>query len=90
MTEVMFWFVMYVNESIENIHSEWVCFQGWISLHFSFSKNNISPPAPDLDLLFPLWCWPIMNTHTKQQQDKVFEMDFIDSQKSLTPHLCTF
>ena len=23
-----------------------------------------------------------MNTHTKQQQDKVFETDFIDSQKS--------
>ena len=88
----MFWFVMYVNESIENIHSEWVRFQGRISWRFSFSKNNISPRAPDLELLlFPLWCWPVMNTHTKQQQDmnihtkqqdKVFEMDFIDSQKS--------
>ena len=31
-------------------------------------------------LLFPLWYWPIMNTHTKQQQGKVFETDFIDSQ----------
>ena len=26
-----------------------------------------------------------MNAHTKQQQDKVFEMDFIDSQKSDPP-----
>ena len=26
-----------------------------------------------------------MNTHTKQQQDKVFETDFIDSQKSDPP-----
>ena len=30
-----------------------------------------------------------MNAHTKQQQDKVFEMDFIDSQKS-DLHLHTF
>ena len=28
-----------------------------------------------------------MNTHTKQQQDKVFEIDFIDSQKS-NPPIC--
>ena len=26
-----------------------------------------------------------MNAHTKQQQDKVFETDFIDSQKSYPP-----
>ena len=26
-----------------------------------------------------------MNAHTKQRQDKVFEMDFIDSQKSDPP-----
>ena len=26
-----------------------------------------------------------MNAHTKQQQDKVFETDFIDSQKSEPP-----
>ena len=26
-----------------------------------------------------------MNAHTKQQQDKVFETDFIDSQKSDPP-----
>ena len=26
-----------------------------------------------------------MNAHTKQQQDKMFEMDFIDSQKSDPP-----
>ena len=46
--------------------------------------------APDLELiLFPLWYWLIMNAHTKQQQDKVFETDFIDSQKS-DPHLRTF
>ena len=32
-----------------------------------------------------------MNAHTKQQQDKVFETDFIDSQKSDPPfsHLLT-
>ena len=63
-------------------HSPWACpfFRGRIS------KNNISPPAPDLELmLFPLWYWPIMNALTKQQQDKVFETDFIDSQKSDPP-----
>ena len=52
----------------------------------SLSKNNISPAAPDLELiLFPLWYWPIMKALTKQQQDKVFETDFTDSQKSEPP-----
>ena len=61
-------------------------FRGQISWRFSLSKSNISPAAPDLELiLFPLWYWPIMNAHTKQQQDKVFETDFIDSQKSAPP-----
>ena len=60
-------------------------FRGQIPWRFSLSKN-ISPAAPDLELiLFPLWYWAIMNTHTKQQQEKVFEMDFIDSQKSNPP-----
>ena len=35
--------------------------------------------------MFSLWYWPIMNAHTKQQQDKVFETDFIDSQTSDPP-----
>ena len=77
-TEVMFWFVMYMNESIKSTHHERVRFQGsnFVAL-FTFS---------DLELiLFPLWYWPIMNAHTKQQQDKVFETDFIDSQKSDPP-----
>ena len=57
-------------------------FRGWILWRFSLSKNNISPAASDLELiLFPLWYWPIMNAYTKQQQDKVFQTDFIDSQK---------
>ena len=61
-------------------------FRGRISWSFSLSKNNISPAAPDLELiLFPLWYWPIMNAHTKQHTDKVFETDFIDSQKSDPP-----
>ena len=61
-------------------------FRGRILWRFSLSKNNISPAAPDLELvLFPLWYWPIMNAHTKQQQDKVFETYFIDSQKSDPP-----
>ena len=95
-------------------------FRGQIMWRFSLSKNNISPAAPDLELiLFQLWYWPIMNAHTKQQQvtqsnnklqlvdehitilcifilswikfclnqsnNKVFEMDFIDSQKSDPP-----
>ena len=73
-------FIMYVNESIESTHRERVHFQG--SNFVALSKNNISPAAPDLELiLFPLWYWPIMNTHTKQQ-DTVFETDFIDNQKS--------
>ena len=61
-------------------------FRGRISWCFSLSKNNISPAAPDLELvLLPLWYWPIMNAHTKQPQDKVFETDFTDSQKSDPP-----
>ena len=60
-------------------------FRGRISWRFSLSKN-IFPAAPDLELiLFPLWYWPVMNAHTKQQQDTVFETDFIDSQKSDPP-----
>ena len=63
-----------------------VCiFRGQISWRFSLSKN-ISLAAPDLELiLFLLWYWPIMNTHTKQQQDKVFETDFINSLKPTPP-----
>ena len=47
-------------------------FRGQIPWHFSLSEINITPAAPDLELiLFPLWYWPIMNAHTKQQEDKV-------------------
>ena len=64
-------------------------FRGQILWRFSLSKINISPAAPDLKLiLFPLWYWPIMNAHTKQQQDKVFETDFIGSQNPY-PTQCT-
>ena len=60
--------------------------RGRILWRFSLSKNIISPSASVLELiLFPLWYWPIMNAHTKQQQDEVFQMDFIDSQKSDPP-----
>ena len=56
-------------------------FRGQIPWRFSISKINIAPAAPDLELiLFPLWYWPIMNAHTMQQQDKMFETDFIGSQ----------
>ena len=66
-------------------------FRGRILWHFSLSKINISPAAPDLELiLFPLWYWPIMNAHTKQQQDKGFETDFIDSQKPDLPICAPF
>ena len=82
----MFWFIMYVNESIESTHRERVRFQGSNFVNFSLSKNNIFPAASDLELiLFPLWYWPVMNAHTKQQQDKVFQTDFIDSLKSDPP-----
>ena len=48
-------------------------FRGQMSWRFSLSKN-ISPSVPDLELiLFLRWYWPIMNTHTKQQQDKCFK-----------------
>ena len=61
-------------------------FRGWISWCFSLSIFFISPAAPDLELiLFPLWYWPIMNAHTKQQQDKVFQTDFTDSQNPPAP-----
>ena len=60
-------------------------FRGRIPWSFSLSKINIAPAAPDLELiLFPLWYWPIMKTHTKQQ-DKVFETDFIGSQNPHPP-----
>ena len=56
---------------------------------FLLSKISISPAAPDLELiLFPLWYWPIVNAYTTQQQDNVFEMDFIGSQKP-TPMMRT-
>ena len=87
-TEVIFWFVMYMDKSIESTHCERVHFQKLNSV--ALSKINISPSAPDLELMFfPLWYWPIMNAHIKQQQDKALETDFIDSQKS-TPNLRTF
>ena len=88
-TEVMFWFIMYVNKSIGSTHC---AFRGQNPWRFSLLKITISPAAPDLELiLFPQWYWPIMNAHTKQQQDKVFETDFINTMmvKNLTPHLCT-
>ena len=85
-TEVMLWFVMYMNKSIKSTHHEHVHSQGLNSVALLLSKINISPAAPDLELmLFPLWYWPIMNAHTKQQQDKVLETDFTDSQKSDLP-----
>ena len=57
-------------------------FRSQILWLFSPFKINIAPAAPDLKfILFPLWYWPIMNAHAKQQQDKVFETDFIHSQK---------
>ena len=66
-------------------------FRGQILWLFSPFKINIAPVAPDLEhILLPLWYWPIMNAHTKQQQDKVFQTDFIDSQKSDPIHLRTF
>ena len=76
---------MYVNESIESTHRERVHSGVEFRGAFHFQKKK-SPAAPDLELiLFPLWYWPIMNAHTKQQQDKVFQKDFIDSQKSDPP-----
>ena len=69
-------------------YSPWACPFSGVEFcgAFHFQKNNISPAVPDLELiLFPLWYWPIMHAHTKQQQDKVFETDFIDSQKSDPP-----
>ena len=49
-TEVMFWFIMYVNESIESTHHELVCFQGsnfvalftLIFLYFSSCSRFVS------------------------------------------------
>ena len=62
-------------------------FKGQISWRFSLSKNNISPVAPDLELiLFPLWHWPIMNAHTKQQQDSVWNRFYWQSK--IRPPIC--
>ena len=44
-------------------------FRGRISWRFSLSKN-ISPAAPDLELiLFPLWYWPIMKAHAQSNNE---------------------
>ena len=82
-TGVTFWFFMCMNERIENAHCKHVHFQGSNSMEvFTFKNICIAPAASHLELvLFSLWYWPIMNAHTKQQQDKVFETDFIGSQK---------
>ena len=62
-------------------------FRGHILWLISLSKINIAPAAPDLEfILFPLWYWPTTNAHTKQQQDKVFETDFIESK--IGPPIC--
>ena len=39
-TEVMFWFVMYVNKSIKSTHRESVCFQGSNSVALFTFKNK--------------------------------------------------
>ena len=56
--------------------------RGRIWWRFSLSKINIAPAAP--------CCFPFdtdqLSTHTKQQQDKVFETDFIGSQNPPPPH----
>ena len=79
----MFWFVMYVSESTKSTHREFVRFQGSNSVAFHFQK-----------IIFLQWLqiWSSYCFHcdteqlwTKQQQDKVFETDFIDSQKSDPP-----
>ena len=61
----------HVREWKHQKHLPWVSvFRGRIPWCFSLSKSNISPAAPDLELrLFPLWYWPTMNAHTKQQQN---------------------
>ena len=62
-------------------------FRGRISWRFSLSKNNIFPAAPDLELiLFPLWYWPVMNAHTKQQEDSVWNIFYWQSK--IWPHIC--
>ena len=65
-------------------------FRGRISWRFSLSENNISPAVPDLELIKSHIVSTVIltnyeRTYTKQQQDKVFETDFIDSQKSDPP-----
>ena len=71
---------MYVNKSIKSTHCERVRFQGSNSMALFTFKNLYFSTSPHLELiLFPLWYWPMMNAHTKQQQDKVFETDFIES-----------
>ena len=80
--------IHHVHEWKHRKYSPWACPFSGVEFRgiFLLSKNNISPAASDLELiLFPLWYWPIMNTNTKQQQDKVFQTDFVDSQTSNPP-----
>ena len=94
------WYLLCANRWLSNVlirhvrewkhrkYSPWACpFSGVnFSWRFSLSKN-ISPAAPDLKLtLFPLWYWPIMNAHTKQQQDEVFETFYWQSK--IWPPIC--
>ena len=65
-------------------------FRGQILWYFSLLKITIAPAAPDLELvLFPLWYWPIMNAHTKQQEDKVFDKILL-TVKNPTPQCAPF
>ena len=70
-------------------------FRGRILWRFSLSKNNISPAASDLELiLFPLWYWPVMNAHTKQQHKATTRQSvwnkFYWQSKTWPPHVHTF
>jgi len=61
--------------------------RGRISWHFSISKNNISPAASEAHIVSSVVLTNYERTHklTKQQHDKVFQTDLIDSQKSDPP-----
>ena len=79
--------IHHVREWKHRKYSPWACPFSGVEFRgtFHFQKIIFLQLLQIWSILFPLWYWPIMNAHTKRQQDKVFQMDFIDSQKSNPP-----
>ena len=83
-------FVTYVNKNIESTHRECVHFQWSNSMALFTFKNKYFSSCSRFRSHTASTVILIINAHTKQQQDRVFETDFIGSQKSNPPFCIAF